>query len=197
MTPISPSFYLQDTVQVARRLLGKTLISRTEYGDVIGKIVETEAYLKDDPACHAYRGITQRNQVMFGPPGRAYIYRSYGIHNMLNTVTAAEGVGEAVLIRAASPVDGIEIMRRFREGAASSAGSRLAAGPGRLAEAFGITHALHNGTDITRHDSVLMLADADDIDDSDIVQTTRIGITKGAMSPWRFYIKSSSAVSRR
>ncbi|HUV04592.1 MAG TPA: DNA-3-methyladenine glycosylase [Armatimonadota bacterium] len=184
------SFYLQDTVEVARQLLGKALVHHTDGGVVAGRIVETEAYLRDDPACHASRGITRRNAVMFGQPGHAYIYFTYGMYFCFNAVTAPEGIGEAVLVRAAEPLEGIEIMTRNR---GTVKLTNLASGPGKLCRAFALDRR-HNGLDLTDGDLVI-------VDDGwrpgKIVTASRVGIRHAADKPWRFYIAGNPHVSRK
>lgn len=190
MQPLSVDFYARDTEQVAKELLGKLLVHMTEEGTTLGKIVETEAYLKDDPACHASRGMTPRNSVMFGPPGRAYVYFTYGMHYCFNTVTATEGVGEAVLIRAVEPLEGLDLMRKRR---GRDRLHELCAGPARLVQAFGITKE-HNKTDLTR--GPLFIASSDE-PTPEIYTTTRIGIKEGADLPLRFYIQGNKFISKK
>lgn len=197
MEPLPRSFYLQDTLTVARRLLGKRLVRTTPNAVLGGEIVETEAYLTGDPASHAFRGPTARNAPMFGEPGHAYIYLSYGVHEMLNLVTGPPGVGEAVLIRAAWPVEGLALLRINRGLPPDAPASAIASGPGKLAQAFGITRALFNAADITDPAGALVVLDAPAVPDDQIVQTTRIGISQGADSPWRYYIRDNPAVSRK
>jgi len=197
MTVLPREFYLQETCAVARELLGKTLVRQTPEGPLAGTIVETEAYLTGDPASHAFRGPTPRNSPMFGPPGHAYVYLSYGVHEMLNLVTGPVGVGEAVLIRAAWPTEGLPLLRANRRLPPDAPAREIASGPGKLAQAFGITRALFNGSDICNPSGQLMVLDAPPVPGEEMVQTTRIGITKGAESPWRYYIKDNPAVSRR
>jgi DNA-3-methyladenine glycosylase len=184
-------FYLQDTLCVAKSLLGKMLVRRTEHGILAGRIVETEAYLRDDPACHASRGKTPRNATMFGEPGHAYVYFTYGMYHCVNTVTAPEGVGEGVLIRAVEPVEGIETMSKNRSVLDKK---NLTSGPGKLCMAFGLDRR-HNGLDLTS--SSLMVVEGEEVSPQDIVETTRIGIRLAADAPWRFYVKNSPYVSRR
>ncbi len=202
MTPLPRDFYLQDTLSAARALLGKRLVRRFPDGEVaVVRIVETEAYTHDDPACHAYKGITERNRTMFGPPGYAYVYLNYGIHWCLNAVTAPQGVAEAVLIRAIEPGESaLRLIRNyFGEQEADTitlTDKRIGAGPGRLTRALVVNRTL-DGADLTDERGPLFIAQGDDIPDDDVVTTTRIGITRGADFPWRFYVRSSPFVSRR
>jgi DNA-3-methyladenine glycosylase len=184
------SFYERDTVAVARDLLGCLLINRDKDGAAAGRIVEVEAYLRDDPAAHSYRGMTERNRAMFGPAGHAYVYRIYGLHTCVNAVTGAEGRGEAVLIRALEPVAGIDLMqaRRGRDDLIS-----LANGPGKLTEALGITTDL-DGTSLSCGPLRIYPPTARR---EEIVQTTRVGITKAADLPLRFCLKGNPYLSRR
>jgi DNA-3-methyladenine glycosylase len=210
-SPLARSFYLQPTLVAARRLLGKTLARRFPDGVLAtGRIVETEAYTTDDPACHAFRGKTERNQAMFGPPGHAYIHMNYGLHFCLNAVTAAEGSAEAVLIRAIEPME--KASRLFRnyygEVAAEDAFSpeyletmaraekRLGAGPGRLSKSLEIDRTFDN-TDLTDPEGPIFILEGPEVPEEDVVTTTRIGITKGADLPWRFYVRSSGFISKR
>ena len=149
-------------------------------------IVETEAYRPEDPACHAYRGPTMRNRNIFGPPGIAYVYLSYGTHNLVNAVCEGEGVGSAVLIRALRPIEGEALMGR-RRGRAHD----LCNGPGRLTQALGIDLA-YDGEDLTSGN--LTISDGETPPDG-IVATTRIGITRGTELPWRYLIYGDKHVS--
>jgi DNA-3-methyladenine glycosylase len=178
--PLPREFFLQDTVAVARALLGKMLVHSTPEGVISGRIVEAEAYLRGDPACHANRGMTDRNRVMFGPPGHAYVYFTYGMHFCVNAITQPEGEAEGVLLRALQPVDGIDLMRRNR---GLEDLRNLCSGPGKLTQALGLNRA-HNGVDLT--DSCLIIAD-DGEDPGEIVATTRIGIKENTDKLWRFY----------
>ena len=192
---LSRDFYLQDTRVAAQKLLGQIVQRRLPSGETLsGIIVETEAYLTDDPACHAYRGQTPRNSAMFGPPGHAYVYFTYGLHMMLNLVCAPEGVAEAVLIRALEPVEGEDTMRENRGGIAET--RQLTNGPGKLAQALALTRLSHNGLDVTDPRSELQIL-ANIYPAFEMVTTTRIGITQGVDLPWRYYVQGNRYVSRR
>lgn len=195
VTPLPRAFYEQETRDVARKLLGQKVVRRLPSGEVLsGLIVETEAYLTGDPASHAFRGETPRNRTMFGPPGHAYVYFTYGLHMMLNIVCAPPGVAEAVLIRALEPVDGIETMRQLRGDPADI--RQLTNGPGKLAQALAVTSRGDNGKDLTDPFSDLIVA-PHHFEALEIVETTRIGITQGVEAPWRCYVRGNPFVSRR
>jgi len=189
---------MRDTRDVARDLLGCYVLHLySGFGPSIwlcGEIVETEAYLTGDPASHAFRGPTPRNRVMFGLPGRAYIYISYGIHTMLNLVCQPEGVAEAVLIRALEPVQGLETMLDNRGNPKNT--RAVTNGPGRLAQALGLTLQRCNGADITNPNSDLQIIGRENAPVS-IVTTTRIGLTVGKELPYRYYISGNPYVSRK
>ena len=178
-------FFARSVHYVASDLIGATLL----FNGVGGRIVEVEAYHHTDPAAHSFRGQTPRNQVMFGPPGFAYIYRSYGIHWCVNAVCEPAGSASAVLIRAIEPTHGIEAMRR-RRGVDDV--RMLCSGPGKLCEALGITIA-HNGLPLSAPPFVIQPRKAT----PEIVAGVRIGITKAVELPWRYGLKDSRFVSRR
>ena len=159
-------------------------------GEELFTIVETEAYTTGDPACHAFRGKSRANAAMFGPPGTAYVHINYGIHHCLNVVCQPEGIPEAVLIRALAPDSAPQplVMGELR---------RAWAGPGRLAKTLGIRKETHDGIDLLDPASPVWLAEGEEIPDDAVTITTRIGITKGADFPWRFYVTDSRTVSRR
>ena len=187
MRALPRSFYARDTVRVARELLGKIV----RHGETSGRIVETEAYLGEgDLAAHSARGVTPRTRVIFGPPGHAYVYLSYGMHCCLNLIAEPEGSAGGVLIRALEPLDGIETMRRRR---GMSDVASLASGPGKLTEALGIT-LRENGADVTRGPIVVCDGGARGVE---IGVSARIGITKSADLPLRFFVKGSEFISRR
>ncbi len=188
--PLPRKFYLQDTVEAARSILGRVLVHRAPEGIIAGRIVEAEAYTSDDPSCHACKGMTKRNAPMFGPPGHAYVYFTYGMYHCFNAVTAPEGVGEAVLIRAAEPLEGIDLMIDKR---GTDVLTNLASGPGKLCMAFGLGKA-QNTLDLTGSD--LMIVD-DGFVPGEIVTATRVGIRLAADYPWRFYLKGNPHVSKR
>lgn len=192
--PLPRDFYARPTLAVARGLVGKTLVRLTPDGPVAGVVVETEAYVAAiDPAAHAYRGQTPRNRSMFGPPGHAYVYVSYGMHHCLNVVTEREGQAAAVLIRAVEPTFGVALMRARR-------GPRigdldLCRGPGRLCQAFALTLA-DDGVDLLGPS--LWLSNTPDFPaDTPVAATPRIGITRAADWPWRFVIPGNPFVSGR
>lgn len=193
--PLPRDFYARPTLDVARELIGATLVRETPRGRLSSMIVETEAYVTPgDEACHAYRGLTARNRVMFGPPGHAYVYLSYGIHHMLNVVTEDEGVAAAVLIRAVDPIEGGETMATNRGLTPDPAGvTNVTNGPGRLCQALEIDARL-NETDLSA--SPLYIAPRAGAA-LPLVQTTRIGITRSVELPWRFYLLGNRAVSVR
>jgi DNA-3-methyladenine glycosylase len=189
------SFYSQPTITVARQLLGKYLVRRHPDGKTVGKIVETEAYVgPHDLACHAAKGRTARTEVMFGPPGHAYVYFIYGVYYCLNIVTEETGHASAVLIRALEPIEGIELMQRRRK---TSELRNLASGPGKLCLAMSIDKSL-NGADMS-HGNVLYVEDRNE-PPLKILATPRIGVDyagKWKDKPWRFLIRGSEFVSKR
>ncbi len=186
--PLSRGFFDAPPEQVARLLLGKILVRRGKGGPLAGRIVETEAYLGEhDAAAHAASGRTARNAVLYGPPGYAYIYNIYGMHVCLNVSCLPEGNPGGVLFRALEPLQGIPQMRRNR-GLNESAGiHQLTSGPGKLCQAFGITRAADNGLDLTSADGRLGLVE-DDFQCGEICVTPRIGISKAADWPLRFFL---------
>jgi DNA-3-methyladenine glycosylase len=180
-------FYARSVHDVARDLVGCVV----RHGETAGRIVETESYHMDEPACHAYAGVTERTRTLFGPPGRAYVYFSYGVHSLLNAVAEEEGVGAAVLIRALEPVDGIEVMRERRQVAGDE---QLCNGPGKLTQALGIGLSL-NGTSLI-DGPIEVLSREPGSRAPRVVIGERIGITKAAELPWRFCDADSRHVSR-
>jgi len=187
------AFYARNTLIVAKELLGKHLVRRVKEGDMIGKIVEVEAYRgSDDPASHAYRGEKPRNKLMFGKAGIAYVYFIYGNHHCLNVTTEREGTPGAVLFRALEPVKGIEIMQKNR---GTKSLSSLTNGPGKLTQALHITKK-QNGLDLT-NEGELFLHDPRGKEFPEIVSTKRVGVKAGLDKPWRFYIKENRFVSRK
>jgi DNA-3-methyladenine glycosylase len=179
---VNRAFYDRGVVEVARDLVGCVL----RHGETAGAIVETEAYHECEPACHAYVGLTPRTRILFGPPGRAYVYRSYGIHALFNAVCEDEGVGAAVLIRALEPVEGLDLMRERR---GVQRAEDLCSGPGKLTQALDI--------ELVDNDSDL-LAGPITIEPGtprEVVTGPRIGITKAIELPWRFSAAGSRFVS--
>ena len=180
-------FYARSVHDVARELVG----CMVRHAGTAGRIVETESYHMDEPACHAYAGVTSRTQTLFGPPAHAYVYFSYGVHSLLNAVCEEEGVGAAVLIRALEPVDGLELMRARR---GLERVEELCSGPGKLTQALGVGLA-HNGSSLVDGPIELHARDPRAAAPR-IVMGERIGITKAADLPWRFCDADSRHVSR-
>lgn len=181
-------FYDRDSREVARDLLGCTLVHESVEGTASGVIVETEAYRPDDPACHAYenRG-TLRNRSIFGPPGTAYVYLSYGIHSLLNIACEPQGVGSAVLVRALRPSEGLDLMRSRR------GRKDLCTGPGKLTQALGLGLS-YDGHDMSQRP--LYILPADELE-GEIVATTRIGISRGTDLPWRYLVYGDPNISAK
>jgi DNA-3-methyladenine glycosylase len=197
-------FYARPVVEVARDLIGCVV----EHRGVSGRIVETEAYHESEPACHAFVGVTPRTRTLFGEPGLAYVYRSYGIHALLNAVCEPVGVGAAVLIRALEPLDGVEEMRARRESAGRGPGRApgrgrertrlrdqdLCSGPGKLTQALGVELS-ENGSSLLDGPVVIRSASSDSGHER-IVPGTRVGITKAVDLRWRFCAAGDPHVSR-
>ena len=184
-------FYARDTVKVAKDLLGKRLVRVKGKNRMEGKIVEVEAYRGlDDPASHAFRGLTPRNAPMFGEPGHAYIYFTYGNHYCLNITTQKVGTPGAVLIRAIQPLEGLHEMRRLRPNVPDS---NLTNGPGKLTKALGITKSL-NEVDMTKRGD-LFVTESDETMPK-VAKSVRVGISQGADRLWRFYVAGNSYVSK-
>ncbi len=197
-------FYLHPPDVVARRLLGKRLVRRYKPEDGVGgrverlagRIVEVEAYFgQDDPAAHAFVGKTPRNEVLFGPPGFAYVYFIYGMHFCLNLSCEPEGQAGSVLLRALEPLEGLRTMARLRGLATKENGRLLTSGPGRLCQALGITRETHNGIDATDAGSGLQVED-DGFVPGEIQAVPRVGISKAAERPLRFIVGGNRFVSR-
>jgi DNA-3-methyladenine glycosylase len=184
---LAPEFYARPVVEVARDLIGCVV----EHRGMAGLIVETEAYHDSEPACHAYAGLTPRTRVLFGEPGQAYVYRSYGIHALLNAVCEPAGIGAAVLIRALQPLRGLQEMyaRRGRPRLED-----LCSGPGKLTQALGIELS-ENDTSL-RDGPIAIGARPEEMDDPVIVHGTRIGITRAVELPWRFCLAGSRHISK-
>jgi DNA-3-methyladenine glycosylase len=187
LDPRKAAFYDRSVHDVARDLVGCVV----RHGETAGRIVEVESYHEEEPASHAFAGLTPRTQVLFGRPGLAYVYRSYGIHAMLNAVSEPEGIGAAVLIRALEPLEGLDVMRRRR---GLDAERLLCSGPGKLTQALGIPLDL-NGTSLTGGGPIEFLPRAGY--EPEIVDGVRIGITKAIDLPWRFVDASRAAYVSR
>jgi len=184
--PREPEFYARPVHDVARDLVGCIV----RHDGVSGRIVEVESYHQEEPACHAFAGLTQRTRVLFGPPGNAYVYRSYGIHALLNAVAEDEGVGAAALIRALEPLEGVDLMRERR---GMERAEDLCNGPGKLTQALGIWLDL-NGTPLVNCGGPIEILPREA--EPAIAIGTRIGINKAVELPWRFCDAGSRCVSR-
>jgi DNA-3-methyladenine glycosylase len=186
------SILAQPAIEAAPQLLG-CILQRKINGQTISlKIVETEAYHQDDPASHTYRGLTKRTAPMFEAGGRLYIYFTYGMHYCVNIVTGSKGTGEAVLIRAAEPVSGIATMKALRD---QNDLRKLANGPGKLAQALGITDTKLSGERLSPY-TINLLKTAAQIEQSSIISRPRIGISRAKDLPYRFYISGNEFVSK-
>ncbi|MHB1537228.1 MAG: DNA-3-methyladenine glycosylase [Solirubrobacteraceae bacterium] len=186
--PLPRSFYARPVLDVARELIGCIVSHR----GASGVIVEAEAYHHSEPACHAFAGVTPRTRTLFGAPGRAYVYRSYGIHALLNAVCEGEGVGAAVLIRALRPLTGIEAMRSRRRGLPLR---ELCSGPGKLSAALAIELG-ENGSDLCGGGPICIVPPPAGALEPAVLAGARVGITKAVELPWRFCVAGSEHVSR-
>jgi DNA-3-methyladenine glycosylase len=196
--PLPRGFYERDPREVSRDLLGKVLVRRQQRKLLSARIVEVEAYLgQDDPAAHSASGRTARNSVLFGPPGFSYVYFIYGNHYCFNVSCLPDGEAGGVLFRALEPISGIEQMEAARDLAINGSSDlrKLTSGPGRLAEAFGITRERDNGKDLTSRKSDLFIVD-DGFRAPRVEVTPRIGITKAAEHPLRYIIAGNRFVSK-
>jgi DNA-3-methyladenine glycosylase len=180
-------FYARPVEEVARDLIGCTV----RHAGAAGRIVETESYHETEPACHAHVGVTARSRTLFGPPGHAYVYLSYGVHALLNVVTEPAGIGSAVLIRALEPLEGVELMRERR---GVERAEDLCSGPGKLTQALGIGLALNESSLLDG--PIEVRARAAGAQAPRVVRGERIGITKAVELPWRFCDRDSLHVSR-
>jgi DNA-3-methyladenine glycosylase len=210
MERLGAAFYNNDTLTVAQQLLGCELVHETPEGMTAGIIVETEGYVTGDPACHAYRRQTTRNAAMFGPAGTLYVYQIYNHYNCINVVTSPEGVGEAVLIRALEPTEGIELMadrrneafktgfERYRNNTVDPSTTKgfrnLCNGPGKLTIALGISRQRDNNSSLLT-DAIYIRGPIQT--GFDMVTTTRIGLTQGVDLPYRYYINDNPFVSKK
>ncbi len=185
-------FFERPAIEVAPELLGRVLVRRLPDGTrLAGRIVETEAYEPGDPASHGFRGPTPRNASMFGPPGRLYVYFTYGHHWMMNVVTRPRGQGSAVLLRALEPLEGLAAMASAR--GRDHVGD-LCSGPGKLAQALGVDRS-HDGEDLVRG-AVIWLEAGDPVGAERIEAGGRVGVSVGVDDPWRFVVSGDPFVSR-
>jgi len=180
------AFFARDAVDVGRDLIGRLLVREDD--GIVARLVETEAYHQDDPASHAYQRRTVRNAPLYGPPGHAYVYLNYGIHWCLNVSTGVDGVGEGCLLRAAEPLAGLDVLRARR----GSAGDRdLLRGPGRLGQAYGLDGSW-TGRDLSSGGPLFL---ADDGARPQVATGPRVGVSRAADLPWRFWVPGSRWVS--
>jgi len=188
---IPRSFFMRPTLEICPELIGQRIVYNSSEGRLSARITEVEAYIgEDDPACHAARGMTDRNRIMFGKPGMAYIYFIYGMYNCLNFVTEPSGKPAAILLRAAEPLEGIDLMKSRSK---VKSDWQLLNGPGKFCRSFGLTR-LQNGLDLTGPELYLEPVRSD----APVVQVSpRIGISSGQELMWRFYDAQSKAVSKR
>jgi len=187
------SILQKPAVDAAPLLLGWILVRQAPQGAIKLRIVETEAYHQDDPASHSFRSMTKRTAPMFGAGGRLYVYFTYGMHHCLNLVVGAKGVGEAVLLRAAEPLEGIVIMQKNRGGIRDI--NNLANGPGKLTQALGIRDTSLSGK-LLNKSSIYLEPPTWPVKAKDIIASPRIGIREAADMPWRFYLKDNPFVTK-
>lgn len=198
MPRLTKAFYERDALTVARDLIGCVFVHRVERATLAVRLVETEAYRgEQDPGSHGYRGMTPRTRTMFGPPGRLYVYFTYGMHWCVNIVCGRTGTCEAVLMRAGQPLQGLDVMRENRNGVADRL---LASGPARLAQAMGISK-MHDGASLLRGGSFYCATDdeTEELRKGEVSQTERIGLAtgRGHDIPWRFVVPGHPHASRR
>ena len=197
MIPLPPIFYSQPVLQVAPQLLGRLIVRNIGDRTLMGRIVEVEAYRPDDPASHSYRGMTERNAVMFAPGGHLYVYFTYGMHFCANVVTGPEGRGEAILVRAVEPLWGIEEMARRRYDKRRIEMRKelleLTSGPARFCEAFGLARK-ENG--LTLQGPEIFISDTGADEPSTARTSERIGVSEGKEKKWRWFIEGNAWVSK-
>jgi len=202
--PIKRSFFARDTVTVARELLGVCIVRQYMNETLVARIVETEGYTGDDPACHAYSNHQRklagkppvgRSVILFGEPGHAYVYFNYGMYDLFNVVTEVAGCAGAVLVRAVEPLAGMTAMQKLRP---TKKIHDLTNGPGKLCLALAIDRHEFNGIDLINHPDLYLAKPkgVPALKDAEVVVTTRIGISKGQEHPWRFYVKDNPFVSK-
>lgn len=191
---VPTSFFLRPTLEVLDHLIGTVLVHRSKEGMTSGLIVEAEAYRgEDDPASFAFKGRTKRSEALYGPPGKAFVYLTYGIHYLLNIITEIEGFPAAVLIRAIEPLEGVSLMKKRRK---DENLLNLCSGPGKVCQAFGINSAL-DGVMVTSSRSPLLIKERgkDDKSPIELIRRPRIGVREGKDKLWRVYLKGSSFIS--